>query len=86
MYYVAHYAYGFNPGVSRLTGRIVEDERVFGSLTFGFGAGRRKAASHTDCLIVRPSVYLDGVEIVHEGRYVHPNLVRLCKELRAPGY
>jgi leucyl aminopeptidase (aminopeptidase T) len=83
MYRMAHYAYGFNPGVSRLTGRIVEDERVFGSLTFGFG---RNAASHTDCLVLRPTVYLDGVEIEREGKYVHPDLVRLCQELRVPGY
>ncbi len=87
LYRMAHYAYGFNPGVSRLTGRIVEDERVFGSVTFGFGSlATRKAASHTDCVVMRPSIVVDGVEIERAGKYVHPDLVRLCRELGAPGY
>lgn len=87
LYRFAHYAYGFNPGVTRLTGRIVEDERVFGSMTFGFGTTEtRKAASHTDCVIRRPTIYLDEVEIERDGRYVHPNLVRLCRDLGVPGY
>ena len=87
MYRMAHYAYGFNPGVSRLTGRIAEDERIFGSLTFGFGETTgRKAASHTDCLMLHPTIYLDGAEIERDGRYIHPELVRLCKKVGAPGY
>lgn len=87
IYRLAHYSYGFNPGVSKPTGRIVEDERVMGSMTFGFGSTpTRKAASHTDCVILRPSVYLDGAEIEREGKYVHPNLVRLCQELGVAGY
>jgi leucyl aminopeptidase (aminopeptidase T) len=87
LYRMAHYAYGFNPGVSKLTGRIVEDERVFGSITFGFGSlATRKAASHTDCVVMRPTILIDGVEIERAGKYVHPDLVRLCRELGAPGY
>lgn len=87
LYRFAHYAYGFNPGVSKVTGRIVEDERVFGSMTFGFGTTeKRKAASHTDCVMLRPTIYLDEVEIERDGRYVHPNLVQLCRELGVAGY
>jgi len=87
LFRMAHYAYGFNPGVSNLTGRIVEDERIFGSITFGFGSmSTRKAASHTDCVVLAPSIFLDGVEIEREGKYLHPELVRLCQELGAPGY
>lgn len=87
LYRMAHYAYGFNPGVSRLTGRIVEDERVFGSITFGFGSmATRKAASHTDCIVLRPSIHLDGVEIEREGAYVYPDLVKHCRGLGVPGY
>ena len=87
MYRVAHYAYGFNPGVHRLTGRIVEDERVFGSLTFGFGDAKdRRAPSHTDCIVLRPSISLDGAEMERDGKYVHPRLVELCREMGVAGY
>ncbi|MDR7500545.1 MAG: hypothetical protein QN169_12530, partial [Armatimonadota bacterium] len=37
MYRVAHFSLGFNPGVRRPTGRIVEDERLFGCLNVGIG-------------------------------------------------
>jgi len=39
MYKLAHYSYGFNPG-ARLTGKILEDERVFGSIEMGIGSQR----------------------------------------------
>lgn len=87
IYRVAHYCYGFNPGVTRLTGRVVEDERLFGSITFGFGAtATRPAPSHTDCLLRRPTIHLDEMEMERDGRYTHPKLVRLCQELGAAGY
>jgi len=93
MYRLAHFAYGFNPGVLKLTGAPNDDERLFGSLTFGFGAQGSliggpgwKAASHTDCGILYPNVYLDDVPIEIEGKYVHPELAKLAKELKVPGY
>lgn len=93
MYRLAHYTYGFNPGILKLTGIHNDDERLFGSVTFGFGTQGSiiggpgwTAAAHTDCGIMQPSVYLDDVAIEKEGKYVHPDLVRLAKELNAPGY
>jgi len=38
MYRLAHFSQGFNPGVTKLTGRIVEDERFFGCMEFGIGS------------------------------------------------
>ncbi len=38
MYRLAHYSLGFNPGVTRVSGRIVEDERVFGCIEMGIGS------------------------------------------------
>jgi hypothetical protein len=35
---------------------------------------------------MNPSVYLDDVAIELEGKYVHPDLVKLAKELKVPGY
>jgi leucyl aminopeptidase (aminopeptidase T) len=44
------------------------------------------AAAHTDGSILNPSIYLDGVAIEKEGRYVHPELVEICRRLNVPGY
>ena len=93
MYRLAHYTYGFNPGILKLTGLHNDDERFFGSVTFGFGTQGSiiggpgwTAAAHTDCGIMQPSVYLDDVAIEKEGKYVHPDLVKLAKELKVSGY
>ncbi len=86
MYRVAHCSYGFNPGVTRITGRIVEDERVFGCMEFGVGPTRLGAPTHTDGLVLNPSVWADDVQLEDEGVYVHPELARLCREMEVPGY
>lgn len=38
MFRLAHYSIGFNPGVTKPTGRIVEDERLFGCIEMGIGS------------------------------------------------
>jgi len=87
MYRIAHYTYGFNPGVIRPMGRIVEDERIFGCVEFGIGSRMDwKAASHTDGVVLNPSVWLDGELIEDTGNYVHPDLVKICHEMNIPGY
>lgn len=93
MYHLAHYSLGFNPGVTRCTGRIVEDERVFGCIEMGLGSqgpqigGKTwKSASHTDGIVLNPTIILDGEVIEEEGRYVHPELIKLCRDLGVPGY
>jgi leucyl aminopeptidase (aminopeptidase T) len=86
MFRIAHCSYGFNPGITRITGRIVEDERVMGSMEYGVGRTAMGAPSHTDGIVLNPSVYADGVPIEQEGVYVHPDLVAICKEMGVPGY
>lgn len=93
MYRVAHYSLGFNPGVTRPTGRIVEDERLFGCVTVGIGtqgpqmkATGWKAAAHTDGVMLNPTVLLDGVPLEVDGRYVHPDVVAACRDFGVPGY
>jgi leucyl aminopeptidase (aminopeptidase T) len=87
MYRMAHYTYGFNPGVTRPMGRIVEDERIFGCVEFGIGSTMEwRAASHTDGVVLNPSVWLDGKSIEEHGKYVHPDLARICREMNMPGY
>jgi leucyl aminopeptidase (aminopeptidase T) len=93
MFWIAHYSLGFNPGVTRPTGRIVEDERVFGSIEFGLGSQgpqhRAKtwwAASHTDGIVLSPTILLDGVALEVSGRYAHPGVVVACRALGVAGY
>lgn len=93
MYRLAHYSLGFNPGVTKPTGRIVEDERVFGCIEMGIGSQgpqiRGKtwaAASHSDGIVLNPSIYLDGEAMELNGKYVHPEIVAACQELGVQGY
>ncbi len=93
MYRIAHYSLGFNNGVTKPTGRIVEDERLFGCVTIGIGtqgpqmkAVGWKAAAHTDGVMLSPSVILDGQPLEEAGRYVHPEIAEACRELGVPGY
>jgi len=90
MYNISHGCYGANPG-AKLTGNILEDERVFGCVEFGLGfqppewggwGGRGSPAkAHTDGICLNASVWLDGAQIEHEGKYVHPELAEICNAL-----
>ncbi|MEB3859715.1 MAG: hypothetical protein LRS43_00735 [Desulfurococcales archaeon] len=87
MYYLAHVSYGCNPG-ARLSGNILEDERVWGVLDFGFGSqaeafkGRLgPAASHTDGICMLPTVIGDKGNIMDRGSYVHPDLAEIGERL-----
>jgi len=89
MFRVAHLSFGLNPG-AKLTGNIVEDERVWGSTEWGLGYvgpdltrdGKPiPAASHTDGTCLNTSVWLDGVQIFDKGKVVHKELAELAKRL-----
>lgn len=93
MYRMAHYSLGFNPAVTKPTGRIVEDERIFGCMEFGIGSQGKAimgkfwtAASHTDGIVSKPSIILDGVPFEEKGRYVHPEVVGIIKKMGVAGY
>lgn len=91
MYQLAHISYGFNPG-ARLSGDIVEDERVWGATEWGIGnigprlvpdiPGGVPAASHCDGINLNSSVWVDGKQILDRGKVVYPEkLVELAKKL-----
>ncbi|MDW7668972.1 MAG: hypothetical protein SCJ93_09120 [Bacillota bacterium] len=93
MYRLAHYSLGFNPGVTKATGRIVEDERIFGCIEFGIGSqgsairGKGwKAASHTDGVVSKPTIILDGKVVEEDGKYIDNDIVKLCKAMKIKGY
>ena len=93
MYRLAHYSLGFNPGVTKATGRIVEDERIFGCIEFGFGSQGASlmgafwdAAAHTDGVVSKPTVLLDGVVLEENGVYKDEKSVEFCRSLGVSGY
>ena len=78
-YNLVHISTGYNPSVKRITGDIVEDERVFGCVEIGIGSP--EVPCHTDGVILHPSIWVDGVLIEDEGIFIEPTLKRLAKEL-----
>lgn len=93
MYRLAHYSLGFNPAVSKATGRIVEDERIFGCMEFGIGSQGKAimgkfwtAASHTDGIVSKPSITLDGTPFEVNGKYVNPAVEAIIKKMGVAGY
>ncbi|MEM3627388.1 MAG: aminopeptidase [Candidatus Bathyarchaeia archaeon] len=85
---VVHVCYGCNPG-AKLTGNVVEDERVWGCTEWGLGylgtllTGGKPldAPSHSDGICLNTSVWLDGKQIWDQGRAVDPELAELAKKL-----
>jgi leucyl aminopeptidase (aminopeptidase T) len=58
-----------------LTGNILEDEKILGTAHVAFGAsaaigGTVQVPVHLDCVMLRPTVEVDGAPIVHAGELV----------------
>jgi len=78
---MAHICFSFNPG-AKLTGDIVEDERVWGSTEWGIGNHPgMPAPSHSDGICLNSSVWLDGEQVLDEGKSIHPKLAELARKL-----
>jgi leucyl aminopeptidase (aminopeptidase T) len=78
---MAHICLSFNPG-AKLTGDIVEDERVWGATEWGIGNHPgMPAPSHSDGICLNSSIWLDGTQILDKGISVHPELSKLAKKL-----
>lgn len=88
MFRMAHIAFGFNPG-AKLTGNILEDERVWGSTEWGLGyvspleapPDGINAVSHSDGICLNSSVWLDDVQFMAEGTIIEEELKQLASEL-----
>ena len=66
IYDMAHFSVGLNPQ-AHISGNMIEDERVVGAITLGFGnksldfgGPRRRSIYHVDAVIASPTIYLDG--------------------------
>lgn len=87
LYRIAHASLGFNPGIPVPTGRILEDERAFGDIDFGWGAWvDRPAAGHFDFTCRQVSMTVNKFEIMENGRFVEPTLAAMCRHMGVPGH
>lgn len=85
---LAHVCYGFNPG-AKLTGDILEDERVWGCTEWGIGnvgailikPDGIPAPSHADGICLNTSVWLDGKQIMDKGKVLDKDLQKLARKL-----
>ena len=75
MFHVAHISVGMNPA-ARLTGNILEDERIAGCFVLGHGSqmphfkGKLgRASSHSALVAVRPRILVDNRLIAEGGRF-----------------
>lgn len=60
---------------ARLTGVILEDEKIFGTVHIAFGTnvsfgGINKASCHLDGIILKPTLYLDELLVIDKGNIV----------------
>jgi len=86
MYKISHNMLGLNPNIRTLSGEIVEDERIWGGVDFGFGhtspidmpPNGQPAKSHFDGVVIKTSIYFDDQLIVKDGEVCHPDLVNLA--------
>jgi leucyl aminopeptidase (aminopeptidase T) len=70
---VAEFGIGTNDR-ARLTGVILEDEKVMGTIHIAFGdnksmGGSVRVASHLDGLVKQPTVWFDDRKILEDGRF-----------------
>ncbi|MDD4895326.1 MAG: aminopeptidase, partial [Atribacterota bacterium] len=84
---LAHISYGLHPN-ARLSGDVVEDERIWGSTEWGIGNvgpilvyGGISGPSHSDGICLNSSAWLDNVQILDKGVFVEPKLKELAKKL-----
>lgn len=71
---VAEFGIGTNPK-AKLTGDILEDEKVLGTIHVAFGnnismGGKINVPIHIDCIITKPTVYCDDEKIIAAGKLV----------------
>jgi leucyl aminopeptidase (aminopeptidase T) len=62
---------------AKLTGEILEDEKILGTCHIAFGAsagigGTVQVPVHLDCVVMKPTIELDGETIAREGELLIP--------------
>lgn len=86
---ISHVMVGANPGVMELSYEIVEDERIWGGVDFGFGHTSpidmpplgQPATSHFDGVVEKVDLYFDDIQIIKNGVFVHPKIKDAAQKL-----
>lgn len=71
--FIAEFAIGTNKS-AKVTGNVLESEKVFGTCHFGFGSnmsypgGRNASTLHIDTIVLKPTITLDGRTIMKAGK------------------
>lgn len=70
----AEFGIGCNPA-ARLSGQLLEDEKVYGTVHFAFGdnssfGGAVAVGVHLDVMVLSPTVEVDGREVIKNGRWL----------------
>lgn len=89
MYKISHVMVGANPGVRKLSYEIVEDERIWGGIDFGFGHTSpidmppfgQQATSHFDGVIVDANLFFNDVQVLTNGVFTHPKIKEAAQKL-----
>ncbi len=73
VYNIAEFGIGTNPKC-KLSGTPLEDERIFGAVHIGIGTninfgGKIKSKTHTDGMILHPTVRINDILIVENGEF-----------------
>jgi leucyl aminopeptidase (aminopeptidase T) len=71
---LAEFGIGTNPN-ARLTGNILEDEKILGTIHVAFGTnedfgGKVNAGIHLDAVVLAPTFYVDGRLIMQKGKLI----------------
>ncbi len=69
---IGEFGVGTNPG-ARVVGNMLMDEKVMGTVHFAFGdsygLGRSSSRFHTDVMITKPSIFVEGKCIMDNGEF-----------------
>ena len=73
-YNIAEIGVGCNFG-ARVVGNVLEDEKVYGTVHIAFGdnstiGGKTVAGIHIDAIITKPTLLVDGKEIIKDGKWL----------------
>lgn len=73
---IGEFGIGLNPG-AKIIGKMLLDEKVEGTVHFAFGdsygLGRTSSRFHTDLLVTKPSIFVEGECIMERGEFIIDN-------------
>ncbi len=74
-YFVAEFGIGTND-TAKITGNILEDEKVLGTCHIALGndtsslGGKNDVPIHLDCIIDKPTIFFDNKKIMEKGKFL----------------